>query len=277
VGVVGCGNIGGRLCRRLSALGMTVLPNDPPRAATEPAEETPAFVPLATVLERADVVTLHVPLTADGPHPTGHLVDAAALDRLGSRAWLVNTSRGPVVDGTALLHALRGDEIGAAVLDVWEDEPTPDPALVEAVDLATPHIAGYARDGKLRGTKMLYDALCDHLGLEPSWSPDAVLRPEPPRALQCRAPDPRVPRTDGLHHLVRQAYDLAADDARMRVLPARPRAEQGAYFQELRATYPARRELQCFSVGESAVPAGRRAAVEQGLTMTCRAPGRYAR
>jgi erythronate-4-phosphate dehydrogenase len=277
VGIVGCGNIGGRLCRRLSALGLKVLPNDPPRAAAEPAAQTPDFVSLDTVFERADVVTLHVPLTTGGAHPTESLVDAEALERLDDRAWLVNTSRGPVVDGTALLRALRRDALGAAVLDVWENEPTPDPPLVRAVDLATPHIAGYAWDGKLRGTKMLYDALCDHLDVEPAWSPDAVLRPAHPARLQCQAPDPRTPRPDWLHQLTQQAYDLAADDARMRALLERPPAEQGAFFQELRATYPTRRELRRFSVGGSGVPDDRRTAVEEGLTIQCRPPGQYAR
>jgi len=277
VGVVGCGNIGGRLCRRLSALGATVLPNDPPRAAAEPEAQAPDFVSLDTVLDRADIVTLHVPLATEGPHPTHHLVDADALDRLGTHAWLVNTSRGAVVDGAALRRALRRDALGATVLDVWEEEPTPDPALVRAVDIATPHIAGYARDGKLRGTKMLYDALCDHLGIEATWSPEAVLRPDHPAQLQCQAPDPRIPRVDWLHHLTRQAYDLAADDARMRAILERPLAEQGAYFQNLRATCPPRRELRRFSVGGSGVSPDRRAAVEEGLTMERRAPGRYAR
>jgi len=277
IGVVGCGNIGSRLCRRLSALGGTVLPNDPPRAAAAPGAEPPDFVSLDTVLGRADIVTLHVPLTTGGPHPTEHLIDAAALERLASDAWLVNTSRGPVMDGTALLRALRRDELGAAVLDVWENEPTPDPALVRAVDLATPHIAGYAWDGKLRGTKMLYDALCDYLGIEATWSPEDVLRPDHPEELHCHAPDPRLPRPDWLHHLARQAYDVAGDDARMRDLPARPRSEQGAYFQGLRSTYPKRRELRCFAVGKNGVPADRSTAVEEGLTIAPRPPGRYVR
>jgi len=277
VGIVGCGNIGGRLHRRLSALGATVLPNDPPRAAAEPAAQPPDFVSLHTVLERADIVTLHVPLTTGGPHPTERLIDATVLDRLAADAWLLNTSRGPVVDGTALRRALHRDELGAAVLDVWENEPTPDPALVRAVDLATPHIAGYAWDGKLRGTTMLYDALCDHLGIEATWSPEAVLRPADPAELRCHAPDPRIPPVDWLHRLVRQAYDLAADDARMRALIARPPADQGAYFQKLRATYPTRRELRCFSVGRESIPSGRRPMVEEGLTLSCRRPGRYGR
>jgi erythronate-4-phosphate dehydrogenase len=275
VGVVGCGNIGGRLLRRLPALGLSVLPHDPPRAAAEPGAEGPDFVSLDTVLERADILTLHVPLTTDGPHATHHLVDAAVLGRLGPGAWLLNTSRGPVVEGDALLKTLRADRLGAAVLDVWENEPTPDPALVRAAALATPHIAGYAWDGKVRGTTMLYEAVCEHFGVEPTWSPAATLRPEHPSALRGQAPDPRLPRTDGLHHLARQAYDLGADDARMRRLLDRPPGAQGAYFQRLRATYPTRRELQRFSVPEAGVPAEWRAAVTDGLTMQLRAPGRY--
>ena len=277
VGIVGCGNIGGRLARRLPALGMTVLRNDPPRAAAEAGPEAPAFVSLDTVLDRADLLTLHVPYTTTGPHATHHLIGEAALSRLDADAWLLNTARGPVVDGAALLGALRHDALGAAVLDVWEDEPTPDPALVRAVDLATPHIAGYAWDGKVRGTAMLYDALCEHLGVEKTWSPEAVLRPEHPSALHCRAPDPRLPRTDWLDQLAQQAYDLRADDARMRALPDRPPSERGAHFRRLRATYPRRREMSRFEVSAASVPAAHRSAVAEGLTLQPRAPGRYDR
>lgn len=277
VGIVGCGNIGRRLARRLPALGMTVLRNDPPRAAAETGPQAPRFVSLETVLDRADVLTLHVPFRTKGPHPTRHLIGEGALGRLDADAWLLNTARGPVVDGEALLGALRRDELGAAVLDVWEGEPTPDPELVRAVDLATPHIAGYAWDGKVRGTTMLYEALCEHLGVEATWSPEAVLRPDHPSALRCQAPDPCLPRTDWLDHLVRQAYDLRADDARMRKLPARAPAEQGAYFRRLRATYPRRRELRRFEVPAAGVPPAYRSAVADGLTLRCRAAGRYDR
>jgi erythronate-4-phosphate dehydrogenase len=275
VGIVGCGNIGGRLLRRLPALGLTVLPHDPPRAAAESGPQGPDFVSLDTVLDRADILTLHVPLTTDGPHPTRHLVDEAVLDRLGPGAWLLNTARGPVVDGDAVLEALRRDRLGAAVLDVWENEPTPDPSLVRAADLATPHIAGYAWDGKVRGTTMLYEAFCEHVGRDPTWSTAATLRPEHPASLRCAPPDPRLSRIDWLHHLVRQAYDLGADDTRMRALLDRAPSEQGAYFQRLRATYPTRRELRCFSVPEAGLSTERRAAVTGGLTMQSRPPGRH--
>jgi erythronate-4-phosphate dehydrogenase len=271
VGIVGCGNIGGRLARRLPALGVRVLQNDPPLAKAADAEgRAHDFVSLPTVLREADVVSLHVPLTHDGPHPTHHLVDADMLGQVSKGTWLLNASRGAVVDSEALLAAIRNGTVGAAALDVWEGEPTPDPDLIRAVDVATPHIAGYAYDGKVRGTTMLYEALCDHLGVEPSWNPETVLRPDDPDALRCQAPDPRLPRTDWLHHLAVQAYDLAADGARMREILDRPSAERGDYFSHLRKTYPVRREMQQHTVPRAGVPEAYRAAVEEGLTLQWR-------
>jgi erythronate-4-phosphate dehydrogenase len=270
VGIVGCGNIGGRLARRLPALGATVLQNDPPRAeAARAAGRAHDFRPLPAVLDAADILTCHVPWTREGSHPTHHLIGEEELAALRPGAWVVNTSRGPVVDNAALRAARTDGPVGAAVLDVWEGEPRPDPALVSAADVATPHIAGYAYDGKVRGTTMLYEALCEHLGVEPSWSPAAALRPATPGTLRCPGPDPRLPRADWLSHLARQAYDLPADDARMRGYLTQPPEDQGAYFRRLRATYPTRRELQQQTVARSAVPARYRTAVTEGLTLRC--------
>lgn len=271
VGVVGCGNVGGRVARRLSALGLSVLRNDPPLAEeAEAAGRTHDFVSLETVLRKADIVTLHVPLKTEGPHPTRHLIDAAAFSDLQAGTWFVNTSRGSVVDGSALLDAIEAGRVGAAALDVWEEEPTPDPALIRAVDVATPHVAGYAYDGKVRGTTMLSEALCDVLDVEPSWAPQTVLRPDDPGALHAHPPDPRLPRTAWLHHLARQAYDLAADDARMRRLLDRAPDQRGEYFSHLRATYPTRREMQKHTIRRTGVPSAYETAVADGLTMQCR-------
>lgn len=271
VGVVGCGNVGGRVARRLSALGLSVLRNDPPLAErAEAAGRTHDFKSLETVLREADVVTLHVPLKTGGAHPTRHLIDTEALSDLQAGTWLVNTSRGAVVDGGALLDAIEAGRVGAAALDVWEGEPTPDPALVRAVDVATPHVAGYAYDGKVRGTTMLYEALCDFLDVERSWDPQTVLRPDDPGALHAHSPDPRLPRTAWLHHLARQAYDLAADDTRMRRILARAPDQRGEYFSHLRATYPMRREMQKHTIRRAGVPSAYEKAVTDGLTMQCR-------
>ena len=271
VGIVGCGNIGGRLARRLPALGLRVLRNDPPLAdAAEAAGRPHDFVSFETVCREADVITLHVPLTTDGPYSTHHLMDDEVFSRLRTGTWLLNAARGPVVDNDALLAALQEGGVGAAVLDVWEDEPTPNPALVRAVDVATPHIAGYAYDGKVRGTTMLYNAFCTHIGAEPAWDPASVLQPDQPGSLVCNPPDSHLPRTDWLHHLAAQAYDLAADDGRLRELLERPPSERAEYFSHLRATYPLRREFQQHTVPKGGVPESHIEAVEEGLTIHCR-------
>lgn len=281
LGIVGVGNIGARIARRAPFLGVDVLLNDPPRQVQEQDRpDAPDFVPLSVVLDRADVVTLHVPLTTSGPHPTRHLIDADALARMKPGAWLINTARGPVVDNAALRDALAADprgagqpgadrggptSLGGTVLDVWEDEPTPDVDLLRRVDVATPHVAGYAFDGKVRGTRMLYDALCDHLDAPRTWSPDAALAPASPGALRCTPPDPRLPRDAYLHALASQVYDVADDDARLRPIADCAPDDRGAFFSRLRKTYPTRREMQTHAVPASAVPEAHREAVAGGL------------
>ena len=272
VGIVGCGNIGGRLARRLSALGLEVLRNDPPRAE---AEDRPNdFRSLEAVLRKADILTLHVPLTVEGRHPTRHLIGEEELRQVRDSTWLLNTSRGSVIDAGPLQTATEEGRLGGLVLDVWPNEPTPAPALVQATDLATPHIAGYAYDGKVRGTRMLYEALCDHLGVEPTWGPEAVLTPDDPDTLRCVPPDPRLPATDALHRLARQAYDVTEDDARLRSALNGSSEERAAAFRRLRKTYPRRREFQQHSVPRTAIPEDLQPAVAEGLTMQLTGGGR---
>src|SRR5205823_1110593 len=95
-----------------------------------------------------------------GPDRTVRLFDAERLGRCRRGAWLVNSSRGPVVDGAALVEAKRTGQIGAAILDVFDGEPAPAPALIAAADIATPHIAGHSLDGKTAGTRLVYEAAC---------------------------------------------------------------------------------------------------------------------
>jgi len=268
VGIVGCGNIGGRLSHRLPALGLSVLRNDPPRAEAAEADGIEHdFLPLTTVLRDADVLTLHVPLTTQGPHATHHLLGSEALGRLGDNAWLINASRGSVVDANALRNARVDERIGPVVLDVWENEPTPNNDLMRVVNVATPHIAGYAYDGKVRGTTMLYQALCQHLNTEPSWHPETALRPTDRDTLRCSPPDPRLPKINWLHRLAQQAYDLRADDERMRTLLEQPAHQQADVFRDLRKTYPRRREMQRHIVPASTIPAPYEQAVTEGLTI----------
>lgn len=260
-GVVGCGNVGARVARRLEALGLRVLRCDPFLAHTAIADR---WLPLEALLAEADLLTLHVPLTHNGPHPTHHLIDEAALAQLQTGAWLVNTARGPVVDSAALRRARH--RLGALVLDVWEREPTPDPALLRVADVATPHIAGYSYDGKIAGTRMLFDALTAHLGVPATWDATAALRltDADRRPLPQHPAD--LPLTPALFHLAQACYDLPADDARMRSLLARPTAQHAAAFAGLRKHYPRRRSFSCYTLPFSAtLPSSLLRAATEGL------------
>ena len=267
VGVVGCGHIGGRLAARLPALGVRVLRCDPPLAEAAEAEgRAHDFVSMQTVLAESDVVTMHTPLARSGPHATFHLIGLDELAVMQPDALLVNASRGAVVDNAALREALEADAIGGAVLDVWENEPTPDEALLRRTEIATPHIAGYSFDGKVRGTAMLYDALTAWLDAPTAWDANTVLAADGPIPL--RAPASGLSETAWLDTLARQAYDLRADDARMRAWLDQPADERGAYFHHLRKTYPKRRAWEHYTIAASEVPAAYRTAVAEGLGFT---------
>ena len=270
VGIIGCGNIGGRLSQRLPALGLRVMKNDPPLAeVAETKGRVHDFVTLDEVLSDADIVTVHVPLTREGPYSTHHLFDKKTFDRMKPGAWLINSSRGSVVSNAALKEAMREGQLGAAVLDVWEGEPTPDPELVSMVNLATPHIAGYSYDGKVQGTVMLYQAMTDYFDLPREWDPEDVLAPGPMDHLSLEMPGKGISETEALYFCIRQMYDVRSDDIGMRRLIERPADEQGPYFNHLRKIYPRRRTFTRHQfVIDGDVPY--REAVEHGLCVQTR-------
>ncbi len=224
VGIVGVGHVGSAVRRELSALGYRLLLCDPPREAT--GEK--GFVSLEKIEAEADVITFHTPLTRQGPHATYHLADAAFFARLQRRPVLINSSRGEVVDETALKRALSDQRISEAVIDTWEHEPDIDRSLLAAAYLATPHIAGYSADGKANGTRMVLEAVAAHFGirknfniLPPAWSQDSIYYPE--------AYDSAHPFAEHL-----RLYDPRRDSLALKAAPAQ--------FESLRGHYPLRRE-----------------------------------
>ncbi|MCK7533245.1 MAG: hypothetical protein MZV63_20520 [Marinilabiliales bacterium] len=100
---MGVGNVGSKVVRAARAIGMKVLQNDPPRQRREGGDE---FLPLERVIAESDILTLHVPLTNEGEDRTRHLINSASLARLKKNCILINSSRGEVVDNTALREAL---------------------------------------------------------------------------------------------------------------------------------------------------------------------------
>ncbi|KAF1027743.1 MAG: Erythronate-4-phosphate dehydrogenase [Pseudomonas sp.] len=247
-GVVGAGEVGGRLVKVLKGLGWNVLVCDPPRQAAEGGD----YVSLEQIIEQCDVISLHTPLNKSGSGSTWHLFDHERLSRLKSGAWLINASRGPVVDNNALKQVLLAREDLQAVLDVWEAEPQVDVDLADLCVLATPHIAGYSLDGKQRGTAQIYQAFCAHLGQVPSIQLSDLL-PAPWLAgvsLNANA-DPAW----ALATLCRSVYDPRRDDADFRRSLVGTVEEQRKAFDLLRKHYPERREIDGLSVridGESA-------------------------
>ncbi|MFJ2364695.1 4-phosphoerythronate dehydrogenase PdxB [Pseudomonas sp. NPDC087697] len=259
-GVVGAGEVGGRLVKVLQGLGWKVLVCDPPRQAAEGGE----FVSLEQIVEQCDVISLHTPLNKTAEQPTWHLFDENRLNQLKPGAWLINASRGPVVDNSALREVLLAREDLQAVLDVWEGEPSVDIALAELCVIATPHIAGYSLDGKQRGTAQIYQAFCQFLGQPAQVSLDELL-PAPWLAqvhlnASC---DPAW----ALAMVCRGVYDPRRDDADFRRSLVVSGAEQRTAFDLLRKHYPERREIDGLKVridGES--PALRQMVAALGAT-----------
>lgn len=208
LGIVGCGNVGGRLLRCLQKAGAAVCGYDPFLQGSD--------LPLVGFEEilHCDVICLHTPLTTSGPFPTFHLFDACTINKLQPGSVLLNAGRGAVVDNRVLLQRLSAHNDLRVVLDVWENEPAINADLLSKVAIGTPHIAGYSAEGKLRGTQMIFAALCNFLGIEPT-SP--------------------IIQLDGDI----TAYDVRIDDAALRT--AFPQ-DGAAAFDRLRKHYAARRE-----------------------------------
>ncbi len=241
IGIIGVGRIGSRVARMTQALGMSPVLHDPPLAR---ATGDPRYRPLDEAL-RADVLTLHVPLTTDGPDPTRHLIGRDELARMTPAAILINTARGDVVDNHALHEALTGGAIRAAVMDVWEGEPSLNWPLLPLVALGTPHIAGHSFDGKVNGMVMIYHACCRFFDREPTWSPTAALSTSvAPRHYDGAGKDVQTLA----HDVATTLYDLAGDHARMRDVLALPEAARPAAFDQLRRDYPQRRDFSASPV-----------------------------
>jgi erythronate-4-phosphate dehydrogenase len=243
IGIIGVGRIGTLVAMKAAALGMKVLLCDPPlREST--GDERYGF--LDDVLG-ADILTLHVPLTAEGRYPTLHMVNRKLLRRLSPSQFLINSARGAVVCGTDLLVALRERWIEGSILDVWEGEPRIDRNLLDLVELGTAHIAGYSQDGKALGTAMILDELCRFFGISAVWDRSRIFAP-PQRV----SPQSGTAGQDAIRSVVLQAYDIRRNDADLRAIVGTPAIVAGERFDRLRDHYPLRPEFSHFIVEPAA-------------------------
>lgn len=233
IGIVGVGNVGSKVARMASLVGMKVLLNDPPRKRKEGKVD---FVPLKTIQEKADIISFHVPLNLKGRDKTAHLFDERFLSKMKEGAIIINSSRGRVISTEILKKGLKNKKVQAAVIDVWENEPEIDMELLELVDIATPHIAGYSADGKANGTSMSVQALSRHfkLGLD-DWVPENIPSPVNQEfQIDCD----KLSKEETIKSAILTTYDILKDDATLRKSPST--------FENQREDYPLRREFQAY-------------------------------
>ncbi|HPN83748.1 MAG TPA: 4-phosphoerythronate dehydrogenase PdxB [Victivallales bacterium] len=232
IGIIGVGNVGSKVAKVADALGMKVLLNDPPRQRKEGGD----FVSIEKILHDADVITLHVPLQDEGTDKTYHMADDNFFREIRRKALFVNSSRGEVVDSSALKRAIKDGIIRDAIIDVWEDEPDIDRELLALAKFATPHIAGYSTDGKANGTAMSVRAASKFfkLGLD-GWFPEGVPLPS-----QTKIDVSDTESWASILKAVNFSYDIKRDDKSLRSSPSD--------FEKLRGSYPLRREFPSFSV-----------------------------
>ena len=160
IGIVGYGHVGKLVAQMANKKGYRVLLSDPPLGIGASLQE---IAPLC------DVLTFHTPLTHDGAYPTYHLGNADVLRLCKPDALIINAARGGIIDEQALLAHISTfpskEEKGGIAIDCWEGEPTINRALLQKVDLASFHIAGYSIEGKMRASEMCLEAFCKFFSL----------------------------------------------------------------------------------------------------------------
>lgn len=226
LGVVGLGHVGSIVASWAHNMGMEVLACDPPRAAREHGWNPEApftegdipFVSLEEIGRKADVVTFHTPLTRTGDCPTFHLLNRDFLT-VAPKALIINAARGPVADTADVIAALRRGRVDKAAIDCWEGEPRISTELMDLSVIATPHIAGYSREGKARATAVTFNAVLEHFGSDRRINPGV----------------PMVAPATVSPEAVVASYDPIADSLPLRRDPLS--------FETLRNTYPLRREV----------------------------------
>ncbi|QZE13087.1 4-phosphoerythronate dehydrogenase [Halosquirtibacter laminarini] len=233
LGIVGVGNVGSKVAKYASALGMRVLLCDPP---LEQSGSYMDFVSLKEIKEQCDIITFHVPLSMEGEHKTFHMVDEQFLNECSRTPILCNTCRGEVFSTESVLLALKEKMIEEVVIDCWEDEPAINQELLNLAFIATPHIAGYSRDGKAMGTTMSVHSMAAYFKLPLlDWSPEGI---EPP---VCPIIDIDV--HGGRSALWNTIYHTYPIEKEVDLLK-----HHVATFEQQRGDYPLRREFPAYTV-----------------------------
>ncbi len=247
VGIIGCGHVGSKLLQKLRVLEVSCLIYDP---LLQAKTNDLVFSDLNTVLSSSDIISLHIPLEKSGLYPTHNLVNADFLKQLKANVILINTSRGGVIDETALLNALQFKPKMQVVLDVWQNEPNINLALLNKIRLGTPHIAGHSFDGKIQATEMLYNAVNHYLQKKPVWQKRTNL---PAPSVTHLSFSKTIDDNIAIKTAVLMCYDIRRDDAMLRNIYNTFNIDQ--FFDNLRKNYSIRREFNSLEVQ---IPIGRK-------------------
>ena len=232
VGIVGAGCVGTALATSLSGLGADVYIYDPFAECNVGTQ-----VGNLGELSHCDVISVHTPLTRTDRYPTVDLVNQAFISSLAVGSTLIAAGRGGVVNEAAVLQAI---DKGGLYYYVWHQEPVLNTALMDVASIASPHIAGYSRDGKELATRHLYTRVCKHFGL-------AEYKPQPPQESQISLmANKNLSGYEQFFDAVKQAWNVAEDDSRLR--QAVSADNSGAAFDALRAATQGRLEFSHYEI-----------------------------
>jgi erythronate-4-phosphate dehydrogenase len=242
IGVIGAGCTGSEVIKRAKALKLDVKICDPLLKDTLDPKYS-SYVNLNDALS-ADIITFHVPLERGGKYPTYHLLNAELLNSFSGEKFIINASRGEVIDDYALTQTLKQHDYLHLIKDVWEGEPNiSNPELIKLADIATPHIAGYAYEGKCRGTFMLYEKLCNLFGQTPI-AFNSLLK----KADVCEITINSSINDDLLRRLVNIVYDVRRDNDIFKRCYS-----DGTSFDNMRKNYLERRELASLTIHNATI------------------------
>lgn len=223
IGIIGVGHVGSLIERMALALGFRVLKCDPPRAA---AEGPFGFCDLEYLLKNSQIVTMHTPLD----ETTRGMADAHFFDLMQPGAFFINASRGEVVCDDALKAAMP--KLGPVIIDTWNNEPNIDKELMDMVDIATPHIAGYSYQGKQNGTAAAVRAVAHYFGFPELF--EFYPKAEFPENEAVKL-DLKGLRQGEIAAVFQYNYPIFTDDFMFRLEPEN--------FERLRSEYKYRREV----------------------------------
>ncbi|MFP4368360.1 MAG: 4-phosphoerythronate dehydrogenase [Candidatus Kapaibacterium sp.] len=236
IGIIGYGNIGRLVAGYSERLGMAVYINDPPlREMGFKFPEQYLYAGKPDIFEECDIVTNHVPLNIGGPFNTSLMIDDDLIGRMKKNALFIHTSRGKVVHEEALLKRLNQQDLFAAV-DVWENEPDINIPMAYKCILATPHIAGYSRDGKLKGSLKMAEAFESYFECVPDYS---AIKSELMEILPLSADDFKQDRAFELLKSRRMLDNDTREFLKLTELDSDKRKKK---FDLQRKNYPVRRE-----------------------------------